>query len=288
MTSPRLTARAASSASLMSYPISRFKLSPVSESLAILRAAGIVLLLIFSLVLAAPIQWLILQINPRRSHALPRLFNHLLLWLVKVRVKVQGEKPGGIPQLIVANHISWTDVPALGTLYSICFLAKREVSTWPIVAAFARLQRTVFVDRSQRKSILGANAALAERMLEGACVALFPEGTTYDGTSLGPFHSAHFGVVQDLFLANAGQASLRIYPVAIRYSGPHAAWCGEALLLPHVISLLRGPPLACDLIFCPPLDFDASADRKAIAEECRRRIAAALAAAEPGGSTPRS
>jgi lyso-ornithine lipid O-acyltransferase len=265
----------------MSYPNPSFK----SRSLfhVTIASGGIALLLVFSLIIAAPIQWLILQLDPRAAHVLPRLFNRLLLSLVNVRVVVHGKRPDEIPQLIVANHISWTDVPALGTLYSICFLAKREVSTWPIVASFARLQRTVFVDRGKRSSIRLANAAMAERMLKGACVALFPEGTTYDGTRLGLFHSSHFGVAQELFSANSGQANLRIYPVAIRYSSPHAAWCGEDLLLPHVIGLLRGGPIICDLIFCAPFAFDAGTDRKAIAEECRRRIAAALSAPEPGG-----
>ncbi len=245
-----------------------------------ITSAGIAMMLAFSLIIAAPIQWLIVKLDSRASHRLPRLFNRLLLRLVRVRVVVHGTRPDEIPQLIVANHVSWTDVPALGTLYSICFLAKREVSTWPIIASFARLQRTVFIDRNQRKSIPDANAELAERVLQGACVALFPEGTTYDGTSLGPFHSSHFGLAQDLFLAGSNQASLRIYPVAIRYSSPHAAWLGDASLLPHVIELLRGAPVTCDLIFCAPLDFDATADRKTISEKCRSRIAAALAAAE--------
>lgn len=261
----------------MSYPISRLALSPLRHAAVGLRAAGIVLMLIVFLVAGAPIQWLILRLDARAAHLLPRLFNHLLLWLVKVQVKVHGAKPDGVPLLIVANHVSWTDVPALGTLYSICFLAKREISTWPVVASFARLQGTVFIDRDRRKSVLGANAALAQRILEGACVAIFPEGTTSDGTRLGAFHSSHFAVAQDLFLLSAGKASLRVHPVAIRYSGPHAAWYGEDSLLPHALGLLCGAPVACDLIFCPPLDLDAAADRKGVADECRARIAAALA-----------
>jgi 1-acyl-sn-glycerol-3-phosphate acyltransferase len=269
---------------LMSYPILSGKSRSVLHVMVAVRAAAIALMLTFFLLVGAPIQWLILRLDPRLSHVLPRRFNRLLLRLLKVRVAVHGLKPAEIPRLIVANHVSWTDVPALGTLYSICFLAKQEVSTWPIIASFARLQRTVFVDRSKRKSVLNANAALAQRMLAGACVALFPEGTTYDGTSLGPFRSAHFAVAQDLFSLSSGEASLRVYPVAIRYSSPHAAWCGDALLLPHVIGLLRGAPVTCDLIFCAPLDFDAAADRKAIADECRRRIAAALAAEAGGGA----
>lgn len=248
-----------------------------------LRSVGIALMLAFSLILAAPIQWLILQIDARASHVLPRLFNRLLLWLVNVQVVVKGARPDTIPRLIVANHVSWTDIPALGTLYSICFLAKREVSSWPIIASFARLQRTVFVDRGKGKSTPDANAALAKRMIQGACVALFPEGTTYDGTKLCRFHSSHFGVAQDLLPASSGQTSLRINPVAIRYSSPHAAWLGDASLLPHIMDLLRGAPVTCELIFCVPLEFDAAADRKAIAGECRRRIAAAL---EQSGTLP--
>ena len=261
----------------MSYLIPRSRLSPLFEAGVVCRAAGIFLMLGVSLVLGAPLQWLILRLEPRLSHALPRLFNRLLLRLVKVRVAVHGARPQAVPRLIVANHVSWTDVPALGTLYSICFLAKREVSTWPIVASFARLQRTVFVDRDKPSTIPRANAAMAERMLEGACVALFPEGTTYDGSALGPFHSSHFGAAAALAAVRFDGPGLRIHPVAIRYSSPAAAWCGDASLLPHVLGLIGGAPITCDLIFCAPLDFEAAADRKAVAEECRARIAAALA-----------
>jgi 1-acyl-sn-glycerol-3-phosphate acyltransferase len=277
MTSPNAARRAAG---FMFYPISRSKLSPVVNASVMLRAAGIALMLTFFFVLGAPVQWAILRLYPRASHALPRLFYRLLLGFVKVRVRVRGVKPEEIPQLIVANHISWMDIPALGSLYPISFLAKLEVASWPVLGSFARLQRSVFVNRNKPQSVLAANLTMARLIRAGACVALFPEGTTHDGNTLGPFRSAHFGVVQDLLSLNAAQTSLRIHPVAIRYSLPHAPWCGDDLLLPHVAGLLRGASVACELIFCTPLEFEASADRKTIAEQCRNRIAAALAAAE--------
>lgn len=270
-----MTSSAAGAASRMSYPISGSKLSPVVQAIVALRTTGVALVLTLFFVIGAPIQWLILQLDTRASNFLPWLFYRLLLWLVKVRVIVHGA-PGTMPQLIVANHISWTDIPALGGAYPISFLAKREIARWPVVGTFARLQKTIFVDRGKRRSVLDANAVIAARLRSGACIAIFPEGTTYDGTRLGPFRSAHLGVAQDL-LARRSE-SLRVHPVAIRYSSPRAAWCGDMLLLPHVIGLLRGAPVTCDLIFCAPLEFKANADRKIVAEECRRRIAAALAA----------
>ncbi len=271
-----MTSSAAGAASLMSYPISRSKLSPIVQASVALRTTGVALMLSSFFIVGAPIQWLILRFAPRAANFLPWLFYRLLLWLVKVRVKVHGA-PNTIPQLIVANHISWTDIPALGCVYPVSFLAKQEIARWPVVGTFARLQKTIFVDRGRRQSVLDANAIMAARLRAGACIAIFPEGTTSDGTHLGPFRSAHFGVAQDLVALCS--ESLRIHPVAIRYSSPRAAWCGDMLLLPHVIGLLRGAPVTCDLIFCAPIEFGANADRKIIAEECRRRIAAALAAA---------
>jgi len=248
----------------------------VLSALAIFRAAGIFVTLLFFFVVGAPVQWVLLRFKLQLSPILPRLFYRIILWLVQVRVVVCGDKRDETPQLIVANHTSWTDIPALGTIYPVSFVSKREVSTWPIVATFARLEGTVFVDRNSRKSILEANSAMAERIRAGACVVLFPEGTTYDGTSLGPFHSSHFAVAEEFLAQSSGKISLCVQPVAIRYSSLHAAWIGDAPLLPHVIGLLRGAPVICDVIFCEPLTFDATADRKALAQECRQRIEAAL------------
>jgi lyso-ornithine lipid O-acyltransferase len=262
----------------MSCPIPRSKSRPVFSAVVFLRAAGIIAILTFFFVVAAPIQWLLLRLKSPLSRDLPRLFYRALLWLVKVRVAAHSARPEEIPQLIVANHISWTDIPALGTIYPVSFVAKREVATWPIIATFARLEGTVFVDRNNRKSILDANAAMAERLSAGACVVLFPEGTTYDGTSLGLFHSSHFAGMRDLLALNVAEPHVRVQPVAIRYSSQHAAWIGDDSLLPHILGLIRGPPVTCELLFCESFAFGATADRKAIAQECRARIAAALGA----------
>src|SRR5579872_550454 len=133
--------------------------------MAYLRAAGVFLTLIFFFLIGAPLQWLILKLAPVGRHVLPLLFNRCLLGCLRVRVNVERESPEGeaakLPQLIVSNHVSWTDIPALGTMHSISFLAKREVGTWPIIATFAELQGTIFVDRTSRKSIKDANGAMA-------------------------------------------------------------------------------------------------------------------------------
>jgi lyso-ornithine lipid O-acyltransferase len=253
--------------------------------MAYLRATGVFATLIVFFVIGAPLQWLVLRLSLPVASLLPLLFNRVLLFFLRVRVVVHGDAASlqtaaALPQLLVANHVSWIDVPALGTLHSISFLAKSEVSRWPIIATFAHLQRTIFVDRASRKSIREANVEMAKRMLEGGWVALFPEGTTHDGSELGRFHSSHFAAANDLLARAPHVAAVRVQAVAIRYSAAHAAWLGEDLLLPHVMSLVKGPPVICDIFLCTPLIFDRTTDRKLIAQECTDRITAMLAGME--------
>lgn len=258
--------------------------------MATLRATGIFSMLVLFFIVGVPAQWVILRVFPRRAASLPLLFNRILLHFLKLRVAVYGEPPQifakghVLPQLIVSNHVSWTDIPALGTLNTISFLSKSEVARWPIISTFARVQQTIFVDRESRKSIREANAAMARRMLEGGWVALFPEGTTTDGRAVGRFHSSHFAAARDLLEATPQVEAVRVHPVAIRYSSPHAAWLGDDLLLPHVVTLIKGAPVTCELYFCTPLIFDRMTDRKAIAQLCTQRIGDALAKA--GDASP--
>lgn len=250
-----------------------------------LRAAGVFSTLIVFFIVGAPVQWLILKLSLPGRHSLPLLFNRLLLGFLRIRVVVERESPAAetaqLPQLLVSNHVSWTDIPALGTLHSISFLAKKEVGTWPIIATFASLQGTVFVDRSSRKSIKDANLAMARRMLEGGWVALFPEGTTYDGSALGRFHSSHFAAARDLLQAAPDVAAVCVQPVGICYSSAHAAWLGDDLLLPHVMTLAKREPVTCTIRLGAPILFDRASDRKATAQQCTDKIAALLAAPEP-------
>ena len=199
---------------------------------------------------------------------------------------LRGVRPAPTgPRLIVANHVSWLDILALCSVEPVCFLAKREVGTWPVASTFARLQETVFVDRERRRTIPGTNAAMAQRMLGGRPMLLFPEATTGDGSALRKFHSSHFAAARDLLGASSGVETVFVQPVAIRYSTLAAAWFGDAALLPHLWSILKGEPIRCDLAFGKPLAYARGENRKVIAGQAASAIAGMLAsmarAAEP-------
>src|SRR5277367_4415204 len=57
----------------------------------------------------------------------PVRFHRLLCWILRINVRQRGAPSAGGPRLIVANHLSWMDIPVLGALESMGFVAKKEI-----------------------------------------------------------------------------------------------------------------------------------------------------------------
>jgi 1-acyl-sn-glycerol-3-phosphate acyltransferase len=253
--------------------------------MAYFRATAMILAMLLFLSLA-PLQWIALRRRWPLRLWLPVAFGRTLAALVRLEVVVNRAAPPQGPRLIAANHVSWLDILVLCSVEPVCFLAKREVEAWPAISTLARLQETVFVDRQRRRTIPAANSVMAQRMLAGRPVLLFPEGTTGDGSALRKFHSSHFAAARDLLATASAIETVCVQPVAIRYSSPAAAWLGDATLLPHLWSLLKGEPIRCDLVFCEPLAYARGESRKAIAGEAASAIAAMLAAMARAADLP--
>ena len=253
--------------------------------MAYLRATALVIALLFFLCLA-PLQWVALRRHWPLRLWLPVAFSRTLAGLLRLEVIAQCAQPPKGPRLIVSNHVSWLDILALCSVEPACFLAKREIGNWPVASTFARLQETVFVDRERRRTIPATNAAMAERMLAGRPMLLFPEATTTDGSALRKFHSSHFAAARDLLAKTSKVEIVWVQPVAIRYSTPAAAWFGDATLIPHFWSVLKGEPIRCDVAYGQPLAYQRGENRKVITRQAASAVAVMLASMaqpiEPG------
>lgn len=247
--------------------------------MAVFRVFLLVVALVFFFVVGAPLQIMFARRSPGVAKRLAILFCRTLLRILRVSLDVEGSVERHGPILLVVNHVSWIDVLALGSIMPFCFLAKREVASWPILSAFAKVQGTVFVDRARRRGIPPANQQMADRMSEGRIVLLFPEGTTYDGTCPGPFYSSHFAAARDLLRGDLACDAVAVQPVALAYSSPAAAWIGDDALLPHLWRVLRGPRLRCLVTLGPALAYQRDTDRKALAQQSRAAIITMLASA---------
>jgi 1-acyl-sn-glycerol-3-phosphate acyltransferase len=230
-----------------------------------------------------PLQWASVALRLPTRRILPLLYHRIVLALIGVRVRVIGTLSPARPLLIVANHVSWLDICVLGSCLPLCFVAKAEVARWPGVGLLARLQRTIFVDRTSRTATGKVAREMAARMNDGDPVVLFAEGTSSDGNRVLPFRSALIGAArQGMGEEGAGAA---IQPLAIAYVGqnglplgragrPRLAWYGDMDLAPHLLEVLRRGAVDVELHFGEPLD---GANRKAAtlaAEQAARTMLA--------------
>ena len=252
--------------------------TPIDASCPYLRAVLFVLSMTFFLACVAPVQWLARRLDWRLQHWIQGFFCRTMCAVIGVKVAVQGALPAAGPRLIVANHVSWTDIIALASRYPLVFLAKQEVSAWPALGFLARLQGTIFVDRGNRRAIPLVNARIAERLRQGSDVVVFAEGTSSDGSNVLKFNASHFAMLREFAekeAQNARPIIVSVAPVAIAYTAPNerslegaapydAGWYGDMDFVSHLWDLMkRGAK--CHILFGQAIDSGAVTDRKALA-----------------------
>lgn len=250
--------------------------------LALIVAAALVLL---------PAQMIAHSLGLSVRRTIPILFHRIVLRALGARITVRGEATSHRPALFVPNHVSWMDIMVLGAFAPVSFVAKSEIATWPLFGYFARLQRSIFVDRDRRHTTPRTAQEMIARMREGEPVVLFAEGTSSDGNRVLRFRPALVGAAESL--ARATGETVWIQPIALAYRRinglpagrqhrPRISWVGDIELVPHAWALLKDGAVDVDLIFGNPVPFDPSADRKAIAHFLEQRVRGLHASALTG------
>jgi 1-acyl-sn-glycerol-3-phosphate acyltransferase len=149
-----------------------------------------------------------------------RRWSARLLAILAVRLEVQGAMSSARPLMLVGNHVSWVDIFAIDAVLPVRFVAKSEVRSWPFVGWLSARCGTLFVDQARRRDTTRINDLVTAALRAGEVFAVFPEGTTSDGSTLLKFHAS--------LLEPALQASAVVQPFAIRYERPDGSLCTEA------------------------------------------------------------
>ncbi len=134
-----------------------------------------------------------------------------VLRILHVDVGVTGS-PVAAPALWVANHISWLDIPLLGSLGPVGFLSKAEIRQWPVIGWLAASTGTLFIERGGRNASQTAARQIAAHIEQGHSILVFPEGKTTSGGTVERFHARLF--------APAVDSGLTVQPVALCYFHP--------------------------------------------------------------------
>ena len=254
------------------------------------RLGATAALVLVALLILLPFHLLGLAVGGRAAAGLTVLWHRIAILAMGVRVHVVGAPAQERPLLLLANHISWLDILVLGSRAPVSFVAKSEVAGWPVVGWLARMQRSVFVDRTSRRSAAAQADRMAARLAGGDILVLFPEGTSSDGNRVLPFRSALVGAAQR---AIAGGGTVTVQPVAIAYvrmlgvplGRQHrhlVAWYGGTVLLPHLRRILADGGIDVHVAFGPPRRLAPGEDRKRVAAASRNAISRVVAELNAG------
>lgn len=181
--------------------------------------------------------------------------------LIGIKIEVRGLENVQLSRsyIFMSNHVSNLDPPVFVPIIPgrCSVLVKKEVFRVPIFGTLLKMADMVPVDRSNRDAAIESVRAAAEVLRRGLNMVIFPEGTrSLDGRLLpfkkGPFHMAT-------------EAGVAVIPVTI---------LGTAECWPKGTWSIR--PGKATVIFHPPLEPSAFADRDGLMTAVRQAIASAL------------
>ncbi|MFJ5840081.1 lysophospholipid acyltransferase family protein [Streptomyces shenzhenensis] len=190
---------------------------------------------------------------------------------VQVRITGTAAPTGGL--LLVANHISWLDIPLLAAVRPARMLAKTEIRQWPVAGALVARAGVLFIERDRLRALPGTVARIARALRGGAAVVAFPEGSTWCGRAQGRFHRAVFQAALD--------AGVPVQPVHLHYrvaDGPAStapAFVGEDTLFASMWRVATSRGLVAEVEVRPVIPAGSHPDRRSLAH-----------AAEPAAHEP--
>ncbi|MGW1557956.1 lysophospholipid acyltransferase family protein [Streptomyces sp. NPDC002144] len=221
---------------------------------AVLRLAAVTVLMLIGIVLSPlggriPAEWV----------------RRWCRWIVRaagVRVRITGTTvpTGGL--LLVANHISWMDIPLLAAVRPARMLAKSDIRDWPVAGPVAA-RGALFIDRNRLRALPGTVARIADALRDGQAVGVFPEGSTWCGRAQGSFRRAVFQAALD--------ADVPVQPVHLRYrmtegsASTAPAFIGDDSLLASVWRVVLTRGLVAEVDVRPLIPPGTHPDRRSLA-----------------------
>jgi lyso-ornithine lipid O-acyltransferase len=214
----------------------------------------------------------------RRVHTLgTQIWARLLLRLIGIKVIAQGLNPEYRKShyLLVGNHQSYLDIAIIASVFPAIFVAKREVSKWPIIGLLAKLGGTIFINREDTLDNVSGAYRVSRSLRSGSSVQVFPESITGDGTQVLPFRA--------LFFASAIRAGAEILPLTINFRKVNGqaldnrtrdalCWYGEMEFLPHFWNLLKIDSAEVSLMFHQPIKGSRKYGAEAVARRAQHQI----------------
>lgn len=200
----------------------------------ITMSLGITLILLASLVAGK---------NLQRSMRIRRAWIKFITPVMGLEIINHSLPPEGV-FLFISNHRSFIDpVVILHDIFALP-LAKAEVSSYPLIGFGARMTGVLYVVRESMDSRMDARQAIANTLLQGSSVLIYPEGTTEITAKSGLFKKGSFEI--------AALINMPVVPVAMEYADPADHWKEKSLLRQYVYQFGKAKSI-CRIEFGDPI-----------------------------------
>ncbi len=235
---------------------------------AYLLVAFRIVLMLLLMAICVPLHylWRLLGLN----RMWPRVFLSGIGMIAGLDLHRHGKRVPGA--LLLSNHVSWLDIPALSHAANSAFIAHDGLAQFGLLKWLCDMNDTVFIARHKRTDVSRQADDIRAALAHDSTLTLFPEGTTSDGTGIIPFKSSLLGALEPL------PKDAVVQPVALVYDdAPEVSWIGEEPGMRNFKRILaRLRPVRVDVHFLPPVAGDALANRKTITATAQAVIAAQL------------
>lgn len=248
---------------------------------------GILKMLCFALwsFIIVPIQLLVMLFHKGRyAYLIPHLWHKGVCYIFGIRVVVSGQPIQKEQVIHVSNHLSYLDIPVIGSFLKASFVAKKDVAKWPVFGFLSKLQQTAFIDRNTAAAAKETNS-LSSMLKKGKSLIIFPEGTSTDGRDVLPFKSSIFSI-----MLRDQEQSLKIQPLTIEMKlinkkAPENqetkdlyAWHRDmdTELPTHLWRFAKSSGATISLCFHPSLQSSNFSDRKTLAKQCHEQVCMGL------------
>jgi len=234
----------------------------------------------------APSAFVWKYVYPRQPYIVSRYFHKLFSIIAGISIRIHGKPVHSFPVLFVSNHLSYLDIPVLGSVLEGRFVAKSEVAGWPFFGTLAKIQDTIFVERKPSRA--AEQCIQMKQIVRSQNLILFAEGTSTDGSVVLPFKSSLFGMVENF----PGAKEVPVQPITIAFTRIDGrpilpeerglyAWL-DISLLKHLWTAFTCKGFTVDVVFHPPLLMKDFPTRKLLALKCQEAVALGVAQAGNG------
>jgi 1-acyl-sn-glycerol-3-phosphate acyltransferase len=214
------------------------------------------ILFILSVVIVLPLVLLLITIAQKKNKRefnkkVVNYWSKFLCFVCGLKLNCKGKIQKN-PVLIVANHISWVDIPVIHCYKLVGYVAKAEIENWPFLGLVAKCGESLFIKRGKQESRQKVLESIKQRLNNNRSIAVFPEGKATNGEYLGRFHRQ--------LLHAAVEEKKPIQAIAIKYINKDGsrnkgiAFKEKENFLSNVFRILSLPTSTAELTFCDVID----------------------------------